>query len=224
VVSVAGGEPRAVGELVGWLLEFPSRGAREAALWAAPFARGGRTERAGGAARALVERLLETPPDGAPLAETDGTGGVEDEALAGRLSRFAARFPVDEDDGDSDARLALLAHAAAAAHGDARAEDAMADLVRSGEVDGAFALRVAANLRAAKSVVAFRVHLELVLDEKYAYAAAQAFSSVDGFGRTIGWREVKDKRDGLHDELADWLRRNRARLRFDRGRFRLDRP
>ena len=43
-----------------------------------------------------------------------------------------------------------------------------------------------------------------------------------GFGRTIGWREVREGRDGLYDELADWLRRNRARLRSDRGRFSLE--
>jgi hypothetical protein len=85
-------------------------------------------------------------------------------------------------------------------------------------------LRVASNLRAAGSVVALRAYLELVLDEKYAYAAAQAFSAVDGFGRVIGWREVRDGRRGLRDELDDWYRRNRSKLRADRGRFRVDRP
>ncbi|MHC5059289.1 MAG: hypothetical protein ACYTKD_31940, partial [Planctomycetota bacterium] len=175
--------------------------------------------REGGAAGALVVHLLDLPsPDaheaamwGAPFAERDGLGE--------RLSRFAADLEADAN-GD-DARLALLARAAAAAHGDRAAEDAMAKLVRSGAVDGAVVLRVASNLRTAGSVVALRAYLELVLDEKYSYAAAQAFSSIDGFGRVIGWREVKDGRPGLRDELADWLRRNRSKLRADRGRFRV---
>ncbi len=186
VVSVAGGEPEAVGALVEALLDLGSTHAREAALWAAPFAK---------------IKIKET------------VGG---EGLSGRLSRLAADRDAD------DARLALLAYAAAASHGDRAAEDALAEIVRSRAVDGAFALRVATNLRAARSAVAFRVYLELVRDEKYAYAAAQAFSAVGGFGRTIGWREVREGRDGLYDELADWLRRNRARLRSDRGRFSLE--
>ena len=48
------------------------------------------------------------------------------------------------------------------------------------------------------------------------------FSSIDGFERKIGWREIRDDRDGLHDELEDWFKRNRAKLRCANGRFRID--
>ena len=179
------------------------------------------------AAAALVGRLLDLPSAAAheaalwasPFArDADAPpGGGE---LARRLSRFAAEL----EDTEENARLALVARAAAAAHGDRAAEDALAELVRSGAVDGAVVLRVASNLRAAGSVVALRACVELVIDEKYAYAAAQAVSAVDGFGRVIGWREVKDGRRALRDELDDWLRRNRARIRHTRGRFRLEKP
>ncbi len=177
----------------------------------------------GEAAGALVARLLDLPSPNAHEAALWAASFAEGEELAERLSSFAEDLRDDGED-DTNARVALLAQAAAASHGDSSAEDALAKAVRSRSVDGAFALRVAANLRAAESVVALRVYVELVLDEKYAYAAAQAFSSIDGFGRVIGWREVKDGREGLHDELADWLRRNRANLRPTRGRFRLEKP
>lgn len=186
VVSIAGGNAEAVAALVTALIDLPSAAAREAALWAAPFAR-----------------------------DAESTAG---NGLGRRLSHFAAEL----DDVEENARLALVARAAAASHGDSAAEDALAELVRSRVLDGALVLRVAANLRAAGSVAALRVYVELVLDEKYAYAAAQAVSAVDGFGRVIGWREVKEGRRALRDELDDWLRRNRARIRHTRGRFRLE--
>jgi len=170
------------------------------------------------AAGALVAGLLDLPMPHAHEAALWGAPFAGGEATAERLSRFAGGVDAD------DTRLALLAFAAAACHDSRAAEDAMAEIVRSGAVDGAFVIRVAANLRAAGKVVALRAYAELVLDEKYAYAAAQAFSSVEGFGRVIGWREVKDNRPGLRDELADWFRRNRSRLRVERGRFRVVRP
>jgi len=170
------------------------------------------------AAGALVAGLLDLPMPDAHEAALWGAPFAGGEATAERLTRFSAGVDAE------DARMALLALAAAASHGDRGAEDAMAELVRSGAVDGAFVIRVAANLRAAGKVVALRAYAELVLDGKYAYAAAQAFSSVDGFGRVIGWREVKDNRRGLRDELADWFRRNRSNVRVERGRFRVVTP
>ena len=134
--------------------------------------------------------------------------------LGGRLSDYARGV------GEESPRLAALANAAAAAHGDEGAAARLAELVRSGAVKGLFANQLATRLHAAGCKVAFRIHLELVLDRDYAYTAAQTFGRIGGFGRRVLRTEVlKDPRK-LHEELKAWLERNWSKLRHEPARRR----
>jgi len=164
----------------------------------------------------LVEALLSTGQDSAREAALWAAPRLE------RGGQWGARLAALARSNRSDSpRLRALALAAAAAHGDAESSRALAELVRERAVPGAFALRLAGELRAAGSPVAFRVYLELLRDEQYTFAAAQAFSRIEGFDRRIGWREAREEREKLYDEFRAWLDQNDRRLRFDatRGRF-----
>lgn len=189
------------------------------------LARHGRTFLAGVVGRErealgkLVLALLERDSPGAQEAAlwaapraggTAGAEGAPQGVLFGeRLSAFARE--VDE----GDARLYALAQAAAAAHGDTDAAVRLALAVREGRVAGALALQLAGELTAAGSKAAFGIYLELLRDERYAFAASQAFNRIRGFGRRVGAREVHENRDGLYEEFRTWLERNRERLRYD---------
>lgn len=122
---------------------------------------------------------------------------------------------------EGDSRLRALALAAAAAQLDPLASKELAGLVRSRALAGAFVFRLAGELRAAGASAAFRVYLELLGDEQYAFAAAQAFSRIEGFDRRLSWREAREEREKVYEEFRAWLDRNEPALRFDaaRGRF-----
>jgi hypothetical protein len=199
VASILRRDPEAAGVLVGALLEF--RGEETSAS------------------------SVEPPgaPDG-PRAGRADTGAHEvalwaalrakGRGLGGRLSDYARAV------GKEKPRLAALANAAAAAHGDELASARLAELVRSGAVKGLFANQLAMRLHAAGCKVAFRVHLELVLDRDYAYTAAQTFGRIGGFGRRVLRAEVLGDPKELHDELKAWLERNWSKLRHDPARRR----
>lgn len=182
LTGLAGRDMEALAVLVLALLERrepdepDSPGAKEAALWAAPRARGA---------------LLGT-----------------------RLSEFAG----EADEGKP--RLYALAQAAAAAHGDGDAAKRLTRAVREGTVAGAFAHQLAGELAAAGSTAAFAIYLELLRDERYAFAAGQAFNRINGFERRIGWREVREKREEVYEEFKTWLEQNREKLRYDEAKRR----
>ena len=179
------------------------------------LARHGRTFLAGLAGRdkealgKLVLALLERDAAGAREAALWGASRAAGDPLAGRLSEFAR----EADQGNR--RIYALAQAAAAAHGDGEAAERLTVAVREGSVDGAFANQLAGELAGAGSRAAFHVYLELLRDERYAFAASQAFNRIRGFDRRIGAREARENREGLHEEVRAWLERNREKLRYE---------
>jgi hypothetical protein len=187
------------------------------------LARHGRTFLAGVVGRErealgkLVSALLERDSAGAKEAalwaapRAGGTTGGEGVTLGGRLSALARQV-----DG-RDARIHALAQAAAAAHGDTDAAARLRLAVREGRVAGALSLQLAGELGSAGSKAAFGVYLELLRDERYAFAASQAFNGIRGFHRRVAAREVSERREGLYEELCGWLERNRDKLRYDPG-------
>ena len=166
------------------------------------------------AARVMALALLERPADGAQEAALWAAIRARDPALRPRLAAFAAG--VDPGRG----QLAALAAAAAAASGDAASADRLVAVARSETLPRGFVYQLATELRNAGDRTAFLIFLELLADEQYAFAAAQAFGRIDGFDRRVGWREVKEGRDALRDEFKAWLDRSWAGLRYDAQRAR----
>jgi hypothetical protein len=191
IASILRRDPEAAGVLVGALLEF---GGEEPGAPLGP--RAGRTDT--GAHEVALWAALRAKGRG----------------LGGRLSDYARGV------GEESPRLAALANAAAAAHGDELASERLAGLVRSGAVKGLFANQLAMRLHAAGSKVAFRIHLELVLDKDFAYTAAQTFGRIGGFGRRVLRAEVLENPKKLQDELKGWLERNWSKLRHEPARRR----
>jgi hypothetical protein len=117
-------------------------------------------------------------------------------------------------------KLAALAAAAATASGDTPSLGRLNAFVRGAQLPPAFVYRLANELRSAGSRAAFRLYAELLAEERYAFAAAQAFARIDGFTRRVGWREVKDGRERLRAEFSSWLDANWSSLVYDRPRAR----
>jgi hypothetical protein len=169
------------------------------------------------AGRALAQALLETPQQGAHEAALWATIKLASAELAPTISGYARSLDV------TNARLAGLAFAAASACGDTQSIERLAALVRAGSLPGPYAYQIANELRSSGTKTAFRVYLELLLDEQYAFAAAQAFARIEGFQRRVSWREVKGERQKLHDEFRTWLDGHWSSIEYDklRGRFTL---
>ena len=169
------------------------------------------------ASRELALALLASPPQGAHEAALWAAIRLASRELAPTVSGYARSLDV------TNARLAGLAFAAASASGDAQAVERLSALVRGGTLPGPFAYQLANELRAVGAKAAFRVYLVLLLDEQYAFAAAQAFSRIEGFERRVSWREVKGDRRKLHDEFRTWLDGHWSSIEYDtqRGKFRL---
>ena len=157
---------------------------------------------------ALLERNERDSP-GAKEVALWAAPRAEGATLPARLSSLAREL--DEGEG----RLYALAQAAAASHGDTDAAERLTRAVEEGEVSGAFAHGLAGELASAGSKAAFRIYLELVRDERYAFAASQAFNRIQGFDRRVGWREVRENRDGLYEEFKAWLERTYDRLHYE---------
>jgi hypothetical protein len=173
--------------------------------------------RDGGAARSLALALLASPQQGAHEAALWASIRLASPELSQTVSGYAASLDV------ANPRLSGLANAAASAGGDAQATERLARMVGAGTLPGAYAYQLANELRAAGKKVAFRVYLELLMDEQYAFAAAQAFSRIEGFERRVSWREVKGERAKLRAEFRTWLDGHWSSITYDkmRGRFKL---
>jgi len=211
ILAIAGQDAGAAGSLVAGLLDSKSAAAHEAALWAAPRAEGERL-----AAR-LSEYAARIGPDDIrldALAQAAATAHGDARA-AGRLAELAATL----------VRSALPATSASAA-GEPSSGGAPGRRGREGTPYAAagkpgarFCQEIAAELAAAGSPIAFSVYAELLRDESYAFAAAQAFARINGFQRRIGWSEVKEKREEVYKDFRAWLGLNGPRLRYDRQRM-----
>jgi hypothetical protein len=158
---------------------------------------------------ALVLSLLERDSPGAWEAALWGAPRATGAPLARRLSEFARE--ADEE----NRRIHALAQAAAAAHGDGDATERLTVAITEGSVDGAFANQLAGELAAAGSGAAFDVYLELLGNERFAFAASQAFNRIRGFDRRIAPREARENGEALHEEISAWLERNREKLRYE---------
>jgi hypothetical protein len=161
------------------------------------------------ATRSLALNLLDRPHPGPHEAALWAAVKAAGPELLPTLRAYAASVDV------TDSRRAALAYAAAAASGDASAAQRLVDVVAGGALPGAFTYQLANELRAAGRTIAFRVYAELLLDEQYAFAAAQAFARIDGFSRRVGWREVKDERRKLYEEFRAWLDGHWSSLVYD---------
>jgi hypothetical protein len=164
------------------------------------------------AAGALVLSLLELGTDAAREAALWGAFRAEADGLAEALSARAealSRKP------GAEPGLRALADAAAAAHGDRGAELRLAEEVAAGALDPRAASRLAWRLRSCGEKVAFRIYAELVGEQEHGFAAAQAFSQISGYGRRVGPRDIRERRDELQAEMRGWLERNYERLRYD---------
>ncbi len=192
VTAVMGRRVAAAAALVESLLELPSESAHEAALWGAL---------------------------GIPLMQS-GTlrGGAAPDASLEPLRRRLSAYALDV--GEKKPRFAALACAASAVHGDERATDELARLVRSGAISGWLGNKLAGELRRGGSKSAFKIYLALLLDERYAVSVAGVYNMIDGFDRRVNPRDVRLERKKLHGEFSDWLERNWALLRFDPARRR----
>jgi hypothetical protein len=169
----------------------------------------GLTARDDEATRTIVRGLLEQAEPAAHEAALWAAIGVGGPELLPTVSAYAASVAPDQ------LRLAALALSAAAASGDAPSERRLLDVVRKEELPRSYVYELANSLRSAGKSVAFRVYAELLLDEKYAFAAAQAFSGIEGFTRRVDWREVKEERTKLYDEFRTWLDEHGSGLAFD---------
>jgi hypothetical protein len=204
VVSISGGDPGAAAHLVAGLLPSP------------PDARGEDGEPGAEAARREGGDASSANP-GVVEAALFGSFRAEGPELVRRLSEFARSVPAEE------ARVHLLAQAAAARAGDEGASKRLVEALRGAKAHSALAQQIAGELEAAGSDLCFVVYLELLRDERYAFAAARAFERIEGFDRRVDWREVRERAEELHDEYGDWLERNRERLSYvpQRRRFKL---
>lgn len=165
------------------------------------------------ATRDLSMALLARPEQGAQEAALWAAVRARAPEAAPRLVAFARA--VDP----ASATLGTLAAAAAAAAGDSSSVARLLSFVRSDQIARAFVYRLANELAAAGSPVAFRLYVELLDDRQYVFAAAQAFSRIQGFERpVVGWREAKEDRDKLRGEFSAWLDAHWARLAWDEAR------